>query len=81
MQVEIAVKVDGRVVKTQVAEVSGTLEQMEEVIHALGKRAASQALQATVDAVAVPRPLFPKTVGPGGTKATKAAPSRDSTGR
>jgi len=81
MQVEIAVKVDGRVVKTQTAEVSGTLEQMEEAIHALGKRAAGAALQATVEAVAAPRPLFRKTAGPGGTKVTKAAPSRDSTAR
>ena len=81
MQVEIAVKVDGRVVKTEVAEVEGTLEQLEEAIHALGKRAAGAALQATVEAVAAPRPLFRPPAGPGGTKATRAAPCKGSTGR
>jgi hypothetical protein len=81
MQVEIAVKVGGRVVKTQVAEVSGTLEQMEEAIHALGKRAAGEALQATVEAVEVARPLFRKRAERGVTKATKAARSSGSTVR
>jgi hypothetical protein len=81
MQVEIAVKVGGRVVKTQVAEVSGTLEQMEEAIHAMGKRASSEALQATVDATEVPRPLFRKTAEPGATRATRVAPSSDSMAR
>ena len=81
MQVEIAVKVGGRLVKTQVAEVSGTLEQMEETIHALGKRAAAEALQATVQTVEVPRPLFRRTAGPCVTKATKAARSSGSMGR
>ena len=81
MQVEISVKVGGRVVQTQVAEVSGTLEQMEETIHALGKRAAGEALQATVAAVEVPRPLFQKRAEPGVTKATRVARSSDSTAR
>ena len=81
MQVEIAVKVDGRLIKTHVSEVSGTLEQMEEMIHALGKRAAGEALQATVEAVAVERPLFRKRAGLGVTKATKAARSWGSTAR
>jgi len=49
MQVEITVKVDGRLVKTHVQEVTGTLEQMEETIHALGKRVSNEALQASVD--------------------------------
>lgn len=60
MQVEIVVKVDGRLVKTHTQQVQGTLEQMEETIHALGKRVAGEALQASVDAVAGPRPLFRK---------------------
>jgi len=60
MQVEIVVKVDGRLVKTHVQQVQGTLEQMEETIHALGKRVAGEALQASVDAVDGPRPLFRK---------------------
>ncbi len=60
MQVEIVVKVDGRLVKTHVRQVQGTLEQMEETIHALGKRVAGEALQASIDAVDGPRPLFRK---------------------
>ena len=36
MQVEVTVKVDGRLVKTHIQQVQGTLEQMEETIHALG---------------------------------------------
>jgi hypothetical protein len=60
MQVEITVKVDGRLVKTHVQDVTGSLEQMEETIHALGKRVSRDALQASVDAVTGPRPLFRK---------------------
>ncbi len=60
MQVEIAVKVDGKLVKTHVEQVSGTLEQMEESIHALGKRVACEALQGSVSAIVEPRPLFRK---------------------
>jgi hypothetical protein len=70
MRVEVTVKVDGRVVKTHLEEVSGTLEQMEEKIHALGKRVAGNALQATVQAVVPPRPLFRKRAGRSGTKDT-----------
>ena len=40
MQVEIMVKVGGRVVRQFVEEVSGTLEQMEETIDELGRRPA-----------------------------------------
>ena len=79
MQVEISVKVGGRVVKEHRAEVNGTLEEMEETIHALGKRAAAEALQATVNAVESPRPLFRKSEANCGTKATKVARSSDST--
>jgi len=63
MQVEVTVKVDGRLVQTHLEEVAGTLEQMEEKIHALGKRVAGDALQASVQAVAPPRPLFRKRAG------------------
>ena len=75
MQVEISVKVGGRVVKEHKVQVTGTLEEMEETIHALGKRAAAEALQATVDAVEAPRPLFRKTKANCVTKATQAARS------
>ena len=58
MEVEVTVKVGGRLVKTHVQQVEGTLDQMEEAIHALGKKVAGEALQASVDAVELPRPLF-----------------------
>jgi len=74
MQVEITVKVDGRLVKTHVQEVTGTLEQMEETIHALGKRVSNEALQASVDTVMGPRPLFRKTEASCGTGATSREP-------
>jgi hypothetical protein len=74
MQVEIAVKVAGRLVKTHVQEVAGTLEQMEETIHALGKRVAGDALQSSVDAIVGPRPLFPKRAASCGTGAISHAP-------
>jgi hypothetical protein len=67
MQVEITVKVDGKLVKTEVQSVEGTLEQMEELIHAMGKRIGNQALQASVEAVAAPRPLFRKRAASCGT--------------
>ena len=70
MQVEITVKVDGRVVKTHVQQVAGTLEQMEETIHALSKRVAGETLQASVEAVVPPRPLFRKRAERCGTKGT-----------
>lgn len=69
MQVEITVKVDGRVVRTHTQQVQGTLEQMEETIHALSKRVAGETLQASVEAVAGPRPLFRKRAGRCGTGA------------
>ena len=70
MQVEITVKVDGRLVKTHVEQVQGTLEQMEETIHTLSKRVAGETLQASVDAVAGPRPLFRKRAACCGTEGT-----------
>ena len=74
MQVEIAVKVNGQLVKTHTAEVSGTLEQMEETLHALGKRVANQTLQASVDTAQTPRPLFRKPAASSATKDTSPAP-------
>jgi len=81
MQVEISVKVDGRVAKTHVQQVDGTLEQMEETIHALSKQVAGDTLQASVNAVAGPRPLFQKTAESGGIADTRVARLSDSTAR
>ncbi len=58
MQIEIAVKVNGKLVKRLVETVDGTLEEMEETVDALSRKVASQTLQASVDAVEVPRPFF-----------------------
>ena len=71
MQVEITVKVDGKLVSEHVEEVDGTLEQMEEKIHALGKALAGETLQASVEAVAGPRPLFRRPAASCVTKAAK----------
>ena len=60
MQVEITVKVNGQVVREHVEQVSGTLEDMEEKIDAMTRQVAGAALQASVDAVTPPRPLFRK---------------------
>jgi hypothetical protein len=81
MDVEITVKVGGQLVKRHVQTVDGTLEQMEEAIHVLTRRVAADALQASVDQVAGPRPLFRKPAGNGGTGATGRGPSSDSPGR
>lgn len=61
MQVEITVKVNGQVVREHVEQVSGTLESMEETIDVLSRKVACSALQASVEAVIAPRPLFRKT--------------------
>lgn len=71
MQVEITVKVDGELVKRHVEVVDGTLNQMEEKIHALSQSVACEALQASVDRVTGPRPLFRPKAGSIGTRATK----------
>ena len=71
MQVEITVKVNGQVVREHVEQVSGTLEDMEEKIDALSRQVAGAALQASVDAVAPPRPLFRKQEENSATKDTK----------
>jgi hypothetical protein len=71
MKVEITIKVNGQVVKQHVETVDGTLEQMEETVHALSRQVAGDTLQATVDAVEVPRPLFRQRAGTCGTKGTR----------
>lgn len=67
MQVEITIKVNGQTIKTHATEVAGTLEQMEETLHALGKKVANDSLQGTVDVVLPQCPLFRKRAGVGGT--------------
>lgn len=71
MEVEITVKVNGRLVKQHVEQVSGTLEAMEEKIHAMSKEVAGETLQASVDGASVSRPLFRNRAGDGGTKGTR----------
>jgi hypothetical protein len=71
MDVKITVEVNGEIVRQDVKQVSGTLEQMEETIDAMTRQVACSALQASVDAVAPPRPLFRKTAATCDTKATK----------
>lgn len=77
MDVEITVTVGGRLVRRHVTAVDGTLEQMEETIHALSRRVAADALQARVAQVAAARPLFPKTAENGGTAGIDSGPSSD----
>ena len=69
MKVEITVKVDGRLVKEHVEQVSGTLEQMEETIDSLSRTVACDTLQASVDAIPQMRPLFRPTSGGSDTRA------------
>ena len=71
MRVEITVKVNGKLVKKHAEHVEGTLEQMEEKILTLSKSVAGKTLQASVDAVDVPRPLFWQREASCVTKATK----------
>lgn len=73
-EVEITVKVNGQVVKQQVEQVDGTLEEMEEKIDAMSRGLAAAALQSSVDAVTPPRPLFRRTAASGGTKGTRPGP-------
>lgn len=70
-QVEITVKVNGQVVKQQVEQVDGTLEDMEEKIDAMSRNLAAAALQASVEAVTPPRPLFRRRAESCGTKDTR----------
>lgn len=74
MQVEITVKVDGRLVTQHVEQVEGTLEQMEETVDALSRKIAGKTLQASVDAMPQSRPLFRQSVDPFDTKGTNPGP-------
>ncbi len=70
-QVKITVEVDGEVVEQIVEQVDGTLEQMEEKIDAMTRQLAGKTLQANVDRVAVPRPLFRRRGESSDTKGSK----------
>ena len=70
-RVKITVEVDGEVVDQVVEQVDGTLEQMEEKIDAMTRRLAAKTLQARVDRVAVPRPLFRRRGENSGTKGSR----------
>jgi hypothetical protein len=75
MQVEITVKVDGKLVKRHVAAVDGTLRDMEAVVDELSRQVARDTLQASVEQLPAERPLFRTTAAAGGTAATPRAPS------
>ena len=70
-QVKITVEVDGEVVEQVVEQVDGTLEQMEDKIDAMTRQLAAKTLQASVDRVAVPRPLFRRRAEHCDTKGSK----------
>ena len=70
-QVKITVEVDGEVVQEVLERVEGTLEQMEDRIDAMTRRLAAATLQASVDRVGVPRPLFLRKGENCDTKGTK----------
>lgn len=70
-QVKITVEVDGEVVERVVEQVEGTLEQMEEKIDAMTRQLAAKTLQASVDRVAVARPLFRRREESSGTRGSK----------
>lgn len=71
MQVEITVRINGEVVREHVEQVSGTLEDMEETIDTMSRLVAGAALQASVNAVTPPRPLFRKREANSATRDTK----------
>ena len=70
-QVKITVEVDGEVVEQVVEQVDGTLEQMEDKIDAMTRQLAAKTLQASVDRVAVARPLFLRRAASCDTKGSK----------
>ncbi len=72
-KVKITVEVDGEVVEQVVEQVDGTLEQREEKIDAMTRQLASRMLQASVDRVDVPRPLFRRKAANCDTKDSKRA--------
>ncbi|MBU0717336.1 MAG: hypothetical protein KJ749_03730 [Planctomycetes bacterium] len=70
-KVKITVEVDGEVVEQVVGQVEGTLEQMEDQIDAMTRQLAAKTLQASVDRVAVSRPLFRHRAENSATKGSK----------
>ena len=70
MEIEITVKIDGKLVKQHVEVVCGTLRDLEEKIDRLSRRIAADTLQASVDQTPAERPLFRKTAASGGTADT-----------
>ena len=70
-RVKITVEVDDEIVEQVVEQVDGTLEQMEETIDALTRRLAAKTLQASVNRVAAPRPLFRRRGESSDTKGSK----------
>jgi len=70
-QVKITVEVNGKLVEQVVELVDGTLEEREEKIDALTRQVAARTLQASVDQVAVPRPLFRRRAGTTDTKGSR----------
>ena len=70
-KVKITVEVDGEVVEQVVEQVDGTLEEREEKIDALTRQLAAKTLQASVDRMAIPRPLFRRREESCATKASK----------
>jgi len=74
MQVAITIQVNGQTVQTRTREVGGTLEEMEEAIHALGKQVSNDALQGVVNVTVPPRPLFRNPAAHGGTEGINPAP-------
>ncbi len=70
-QVKITVEVDGVVVEQVDEQVEGTHDQKEEKIDAMTRRLAAKTLQASVDRVAAPRPLFRRREESSDTKGSK----------
>ena len=72
MEVKITVEIDGQLVEQHIEQLNGTLEDMEETIDGMSRRVACAALQASVDSVTPPRPLFRRRAESSGTRATRA---------
>jgi hypothetical protein len=70
-KVKITVEVDGKVVDQVVEQLDGTLEQREEKIDALTRQLAAKTLQASVDRLSLPRPLFRRRVANSDTRGSK----------
>lgn len=70
-RVKITVEVDGEVVEQVIEHLDGTLEQREDKIDAMTRQLAAKTLQASVDRVAAPRPLFRRRGESSDTKGSK----------